>query len=256
MFQNKLQNNKALIPFVVAGDPSIEITERLVYAMVEAGADSIEIGIPFSDPFADGPVIQAANRRALTNGTTVDQVFEMLVRIRRKVKVQLILMIYLDTINAYGKERFLSACRDSGVDGIIVAGVPFEEQGKFSEDCTKFGIDFISKVAPFSNEQIAAIAKEARGFLYCVSSFGVTGTKSENNADIERVVAQAKKSTDIPCLIGFGISNPCQARDMAKIADGVMVGSAIVKIIEEYGDDCVEPVKEFVKSMKDAIESV
>ena len=256
MFQNRLQNKKALITFIVGGDPSIETTEEMIYAMVEAGADSVEIGIPCSDPVADGPVIQASNRRALANGTTEEQVFEMLVRVRRKVQVPLILMAYLSTIYANGKEQFLSACRDSGVNGIIVPDMCFDKQRELPSDCAKFGIDFISKVAPFSNEQIAMIAKEAKGFLYCASSLGVTGMQSEIDADIERVVAQAKKFTDIPCLIGFGISNPDQARVMATISDGVMVGSAIVKIIEEHGNDCVEPVKTFVKALKEAIESV
>ena len=256
MLQNRLQNKKALITFITGGDPGIETTEKLILAMVEARADSIEIGIPCSDPVADGPVIQASNKRALANGTTADQVFEMLARVRRKVQIPLILMSYLDTIYTYGKEQFLSACRDSGINGIIVPDMSFDEQSELPADCAKFGIDFISKVAPFSNEKIAMIAKDAKGFLYCASSLGVTGTQSGNNADIERVVTQARKFTDIPCLIGFGISNPDQARAMATISDGVMVGSAIVKMIEEHGNDCIEPVKTFTRALKAAIESV
>jgi tryptophan synthase alpha chain len=251
-----LQNKKSLIIFITGGDPSIEMTEKLIPEMVEAGADLIEVGIPFSDPVAEGLVIQAASQRALAKGATTDKLLEMVARLRHKVHVPLVFMTYLNPIYVYGKERFLSACRDSGISGIIVPDMPFEEKGELSEDCTRIGIELISMIAPTSNERVAMIAKEAEGFLYCVSSLGVTGMRSEINADIGRVVAQAKKFTDIPCAIGFGISNPDQAREMAKIADGVIVGSAIVKIIEEYGNDCIEPVKNFVRAMKEAIESV
>ena len=249
MFQNK----KSLIIFITGGDPCIETTEKLIPEMVEAGADLIEIGIPFSDPVAEGPVIQAASERALANGATTDKLLEMVARLRRKVSIPLLFMTYLNPIYVYGKERFLSACRDCGINGIIVPDMPFEEKGELSEECAKFDIALISIVAPTSSERVAMIAKEAEGFLYCVSSLGVTGMRSEIKAGIETIIAQAKKCTDVPCAIGFGISNAEQAGKMANIADGVIVGSAVVKIIEKYGNDCVEPVKEFVKSMKEAI---
>jgi len=250
------QNKKSLIVFITGGDPDVETMEKLILAIAESGADLIEIGIPFSDPIAEGPVIQAASERALANGATTDKLLEMAARLRCNVQIPLLFMTYLNPIFVYGKERFLSACRTAGIDGIIVPDMPFEEKGELSEDCTKFGISLISMVAPTSNERVAKIAKEAEGFLYCVSSLGVTGMRSNINADIAKVVAQAKKITDIPCAIGFGISDANQAREMAKIADGVIVGSAVVKIIAEHGHDCIEPVTKFVKMLKKAIENV
>jgi tryptophan synthase alpha chain len=247
------RNKKSLVAFITGGDPCIETTEQLIPALAESGADLIEIGIPFSDPIAEGPVIQAASKRALESGTTTDKLLEMVARVRRNIQIPLLFMTYLNPIYVYGKERFLSACSDSGIDGIIVPDMPFEEKDELSEDCARFGIDLISMIAPTSNERIAMIAKEAEGFLYCVSSLGVTGMRNEINANIEKVVAQAKAVTDVPCAIGFGISNPDQAKSMAKIADGVIVGSAVVKIIAERGSDCIKPVKEFVHSMKEAV---
>ena len=249
------QNKKSLVIFITGGDPNIETTEKLIPALVESGADLIEIGIPFSDPIAEGPVIQAASKRALENGTTTDKLLEMVARVRRDGSVPLLFMTYLNPIYVYGKERFLSACRDAGIDGIIVPDMPFEEKGELSEDCARCGIDLISMVAPTSRERIARIAKEAEGFLYCVSSLGVTGMRSEISADIASVIAQAKTMTDVPCAIGFGISDANQTREMAKIADGVIIGSAVVKIIAEHGSDCIEPVKAFVKTLKAAIEN-
>ena len=249
------QNRKSLIVFITGGDPDVKTTEKLIHALAESGADLIEIGIPFSDPVAEGPVIQAASARALKSGTTTDKLLEMVARVRRNVPVPLLFMTYLNPIYVYGKERFLLACRDAGIDGIIVPDMPFEEKDELSEGCTKFGIDMISMIAPTSHERIAKIAREAEGFLYCVSSLGVTGMRSEISADIAKVVAQAKAMTDVPCAIGFGISNANQARDMAKIADGVIVGSAVVKIVAEHARDCIEPVNEFIKTLKTAIES-
>ena len=249
------QGKKPLIVFVTGGDPDVETTEKLIPAIAESGADLIEIGIPFSDPVAEGPVIQAASQRALESGTTTDKLLKMAAKVRRNLPVPLLFMTYLNPVYVYGKARFLSVCRDAGIDGIIVPDMPFEEKGELSEDCTKFGINLISMVAPTSHERIAMIAKEAEGFLYCVSSLGVTGMRSEINAGIASVVAHAKKFTDVPCAIGFGISDAVQARNMAEIADGVIVGSAVVKIAAEYGNDCIEPVQEFIKTLKVAVEN-
>ena len=249
------QNKKSLIVFITGGDPDVETTEKLIPALVESGADLIEIGVPFSDPIAEGPIIQAASKRALESGITTDKLLEMVARIRRNVSVPLLFMTYLNPVYVYGKERFFATCRDAGIDGIIVPDMPFEEKGELSGNCTQFGIDLISMVAPTSHERIVMIAKEAEGFLYCVSSLGVTGMRSEINVGIENVIVQAKKFTNIPCAIGFGISDADQARAMVKIADGVIVGSAVVKIIAEYGNDCIEPVKTFVKTLKTAIEN-
>ena len=250
------QNKKSLIVFITGGDPDVETTEKLIIALTESGTDLIEIGIPFSDPIAEGPVIQAASKRALESGTTTDKLLEMVARVRRKVAIPILFMTYLNPIYVYGKERFLSACNDAGIEGIIVPDMPFEEKGELSEDCAKFGIDLISMVAPTSDERIAMIAKESEGFLYCVSSLGVTGMRNEINTDIAKVVAQAKAMTDVPCAIGFGISDANQAREMAKIADGVIVGSAVVKIIADHGRESIEPVKAFIQTLKVAIESV
>jgi len=250
------RNKKSLIIFITGGDPCIETTETLIPEMVDAGADLIEIGIPYSDPVADGPIIQAANKRALASGTTIDKLLEMVARLRSKVRIPLLFMTYLPPIRLYGRERFLSASSDCGIKGIIVPDLPFEEKKELSSDCTKFGMTLISMVFPPPNERVAMIAKEAEGFLYCASSLGVTGMRSEIGHEIEKLVAHAKKFTDIPCAIGFGISNVEQARDMAKIADGIIVGSAVVKIIEQYGNDCIEPVKQFIKTLKGAVESV
>ena len=249
------QNGKSLIVFITGGDPNVETTERLIPAITEAGADLIEIGIPFSDPIAEGPIIQAASKRSLESGTTTAKLLEMVARVRRNVHVPILFMTYLNPVYVYGKERFLSACRDAGIDGIIVPDMPFEEKGELSENCTEFGINLISMVAPTSHKRIAKIAQAAEGFLYCVSSLGVTGMRSKINTDIEQIIVHAKKYTNVPCAIGFGISDANQAKAMAKIADGVIVGSAIVKIIAEHGCDCIEPVKNFVQMMKEAIEN-
>ncbi|MCL2004578.1 MAG: tryptophan synthase subunit alpha [Planctomycetaceae bacterium] len=250
-----LSNKKSLIIFITGGDPCIETTEKLIVEMADAGADAIEIGIPFSDPIAEGPVIQAASQRALDNGATTDKLFEMITRVRGKVQIPLLFMTYLNPIYVYGKERFLSACRDAGLNGIIVPDMPFEEKGELAAQCAQFGITLISMVAPTSADRVAMIAKEAEGFLYCVSSLGVTGMRSEIKSGIETIIAQAKRHTDIPCAIGFGISDAVQAKSMAGISDGVIVGSAVVKIIEQYGRDCIEPVTQFVKTLKQAVAS-
>lgn len=247
------KNQKAFIPFVTAGDPSLEITERLVPAMAESGADLIELGIPFSDPVAEGPVIQEADMRALAAGTTTDRIFESVRRIRRKTDVPLAFMTYLNPIFVYGSQRFVKNAADCGIDALIVPDMPFEEKGELLSICEKSGVDLISLIAPTSRERIQMIAGEAKGFLYCVSSLGVTGVRSEITTDIREMVSAAKKAKDIPCAIGFGISTPEQAKKMAMNADGVIVGSAIVKLVAQYGEDCLEPVCRYVRSMKEAI---
>ncbi|MCL2054263.1 MAG: tryptophan synthase subunit alpha [Oscillospiraceae bacterium] len=244
------EGKKAFITFITGGDPDIETTERLIYAMAEAGVDIIEIGIPFSDPVAEGIVIQQADERALANGCTVDKLFEMVKRARQRVTLPLLFMTYINPVFAYGTERFMEKCADCGIDGVIVPDLPFEERGEISEECKKYGITQISLIAPTSEARIEVIAKESEGFLYCVSSLGVTGVRSDISADIGGVINQIKRITETPCAIGFGISTPEQARAMADISDGVIVGSAIVKIIAEHGTDSVEPVKQFVSTIK------
>ena len=244
---------KAFIPFVTCGDPSLDVTEKIVNAMVEAGADLIELGIPFSDPTAEGPVIQGANLRALSGGVTTDKVFDMVEKIRKNTDVPMVFMTYANVVFSYGTERFCKRAQEVGMDGLILPDVPYEEKEEFAEVADKYGLDLISLIAPTSHERIATIAKDAEGFVYCVSSLGVTGMGSQITTDIGAMVKLVKAQKDIPCAVGFGISTPEQAKKMAVQADGVIVGSAIVKLCESYGADCVPYIKEYVKSMKDAI---
>lgn len=248
------QNRKAFIAFITGGDPDLETTEKLVPAMADAGADLIEIGIPFSDPVAEGVVIQEADERALQGGCTTDKLFDMVTRIRLKTNVPLLFMTYLNPIYTYGKEKFLSRCAECGIEGIIVPDMPFEEKDELSELCELYGVDLISMITPTSEERIALIAKEAKGFIYCVSSLGVTGVRSEITTDIGRMIQKVREVTDIPCAIGFGIATPEQAGSMIKLADGVIVGSAIVKLVAKFGKDSIEPVSEYVCSMKKGME--
>lgn len=230
---------KAFIPFVTCGDPSLDVTEKIVNAMVEAGADLIELGIPFSDPTAEGPVIQGANLRALSGGVTTDKVFDMVEKIRKNTDVPMVFMTYANVVFSYGTERFCKRAQEVGMDGLILPDVPYEEKEEFAEVADKYGLDLISLIAPTSHERIATIAKDAEGFVYCVSSLGVTGMRSQITTDIGAMVKLVKAQKDIPCAVGFGISTPEQAKKMAVQADGVIVGSAIVKLCESYGADCV-----------------
>lgn len=244
---------KAFIPFITAGDPDLATTEELVPAMAEAGADLIELGIPFSDPIAEGIVIQEADMRALASGVTTDKLFDCVKRIRKKTDVPLAFMTYINPVFVYGSERFLKNAAESGIDALIVPDMPFEEREELLPFCRKYGIELISLIAPTSKERIRAIASESEGFIYCVSSMGVTGVRAEINTNIREMVSLVKETKDLPCAIGFGISTPEQAKEMSKNADGVIVGSAIVKIAAKYGKDCVEPVCDYVREMKAAI---
>ena len=247
------QHGKAFIPFLTCGDPDLETTEVLVKAMAEAGADLIELGIPFSDPTAEGPVIQAANLRALKAGTTTDKVFELVRKLRETVSLPMVFMTYANVVFSYGSEKFLSKAAEVGIQGLILPDVPFEEKAEFEPLCAKYGLELISMIAPTSHERIRSIAAEAKGFVYCVSSLGVTGVRSNITTDIGAMVKLVKETQDIPAAVGFGISTPEQAKEMAQKADGVIVGSAIVKLIAANGKDSVAPVAEYVKAMKDAI---
>ena len=250
------ENGKAFIPFVTAGDPSLETTEQLVLRMAEAGADLIELGIPFSDPVAEGPVIQAADARALSAGATTDALFELVHRVRSRCDVPLAFMTYANPVFVYGAEKFMAACTQSGIDAVIVPDLPFEEKGELAPACHQNDIRLISLIAPTSDARISMIAAEAEGFVYCVSSLGVTGVRSSITTDIGNMILKVKSAKDIPCAVGFGVSTPDQARDMAAVADGVIVGSAIVKIIEKHGRQCIEPITEYVRQMKQAISNI
>lgn len=247
------ENGKAFIAFITCDDPDLETTAAVVRAAVENGADLIELGIPFSDPTAEGPVIQGANLRALNGGITTDKIFAFVKELRRDVKVPMVFMTYANVVLSYGSERFISACRDIEIDGLILPDLPFEEKEEFYAICKKHGVDLISLIAPTSENRITMIAKEAEGFIYIVSSLGVTGMRNEIKTDLASIVRGVRENTNVPCAIGFGISTPEQAKKMADISDGAIVGSAIIKLLEKYGKEAPKYVGEYVKSMKDAI---
>ena len=251
--KNAFKDGKAFIGFLTAGDPSLDKTEEFILEMANSGADLVEIGIPFSDPIAEGEVIQNANVRALSNGATVKKVFEMVASVRKKTDVPLVFLTYLNPVFHYGYEEFLSKCNEVGIDGIIIPDLPYEEKGEIDEVAKKHDIDIISMIAPTSKQRIATIASSATGFIYTVSSLGVTGVRSEIKTDLESIVKIIKENSDTPVAIGFGINTPEQAKNFAKYADGVIVGSAIVKIIAEYGEDSASHIRDYIKSMKEAI---
>lgn len=246
-------HGKAFIPFITCGDPDLETTAAAVREAVKNGADLIELGIPFSDPTAEGPVIMGADLRALSGGVTTEKIFEFMKTLRKDVTVPLAFMTYANVVFSYGTDRFLANAAEAGIDGLILPDVPYEEKGDFLPACRARGVDLISFVAPTSEERIAKIAAEAEGFLYIISSLGVTGVRSEITTDIGAIVETARRYTDIPCAVGFGISRPDQARQMAAAADGVIVGSAVVKLFETYGRDAPSHVGAYVRAMKDAV---
>lgn len=247
------ENGKAFIAFLTAGDPEADKTVEYILDMEEAGADLVEIGIPFSDPTAEGPVIQEANIRALNAGMTVDGVFDIVRRVRETSRIPLVFLTYLNPVFHYGYEVFMEKCEALGVDGIIIPDLPYEEKGELDGIAKKHGVDIISMIAPTSAERIRKIAREASGFLYVVSSMGVTGVRNEITTDLESIVSIIRENTDLPCAVGFGISTPQQACDMAAVSDGAIVGSAIVKLIAAHGGQAKEPLKQYVASMKDAV---
>jgi tryptophan synthase alpha chain len=247
------ENGKAFIAFITCGDPDLETTAKAVRAAADNGADLIELGIPFSDPTAEGPVIQGANLRALKGGITTDKIFSFVKELRKDVKIPMVFMTYSNVVFSYGAEKFISTCRDIEIDGLILPDLPFEEKEEFHPICKKYGIDLISLIAPTSENRIAMIAKESEGFIYVVSSLGVTGMRTEIKTDLKSIIKAIRENTDIPCAIGFGISTPEQAKKMAYISDGAIVGSAIVKLLEKYGKDAPKYVGEYVKNMKEAI---
>ncbi len=244
---------KAFIPFITGGDPDLEITKELIIAMEEAGADLIEVGLPFSDPIAEGIVIQEANERALSAGCTTDRLFDTIKEARKTVKVPIVFLTYINPIFTYGKERFMKRCVECGVDGLIVPDLPYEEKGEIVDTCDAHRVELISMIAPTSKERIRMIAREAKGFIYVVSSLGVTGVRSEIKTNVEEMTAMIREVTDVPCAIGFGISTPKQAAKMASVSDGAIVGSAIVRMVAANGKDSVPVVADYVKKMKTAV---
>lgn len=247
------QNGKAFIPFITCGDPDLETTAAAVRAMAQNGADLIELGIPFSDPTAEGPVIQAANIRALSGGVDTDKIFDLVRELRKDVTVPMVFMTYANVVFSYGADKFISICREIGIDGLILPDIPFEEKEEFAAICRRYDVALISLIAPTSENRIGMIAGEAEGFIYLVSSLGVTGVRSEITTDLGAIVKVIRENTDIPCAIGFGISTPEQAKQMAGIADGAIVGSAIVRILAQYGKEAPAHIGEYVRKMKEAV---
>jgi tryptophan synthase alpha chain len=258
-FAGRGPGNPAFIGFVTGGDPSVEKSEEFILEMIRAGADLVEIGIPFSDPIAEGPVIQRANIRALNAGTTVEKIFGLVERLREKTKTPLVFLTYLNPVFHYGYEKFFARCRETGVDGIIIPDLPFEEQDEARSAAAPHGVDLISLAAPTSEERVREIVKTASGFLYLVSSMGVTGIRGELRADLPALISMARAAAapspeagKLPVAVGFGIHSPAQAAEIGRYADGIIVGSAIVKIVEEHGAGAGEFIYEYVKSMKEA----
>lgn len=247
------ENGKAFIPFITCGDPDLETTAAAVRAAVKSGADLIELGIPFSDPTAEGPVIQGANIRALKGGVKTDMIFELVRELRSDVTVPMVFMTYANVVFSYGAEKFISTCAEIGIDGLILPDIPFEEKEEFLPVCRRYDVALISLIAPTSENRIGMIAKEAEGFIYIVSSLGVTGMRSEINTDLESIVSVIRQNTDVPCAVGFGISTPEQAKKMAAVSDGAIVGSAIIRFLERYGSDAPMYIGEYIKEMKAAV---
>ncbi|MCM1053931.1 MAG: tryptophan synthase subunit alpha [Bacteroides sp.] len=251
--QLKAKNKKALITFITSGDPDLKTTEAAALEMFGKGADIIELGVPFSDPVAEGVTIQKASLRALRGGVDLDGIFSCVKNIRAKSEKPLLLMMYINTIFVYGTERFFKACAEYGIDGVIVPDMPYEEKDEIADFADKYGVININLVAPTSHDRIKEIASNSKGFLYCVSSTGVTGVRSSFSTDFDKFFGTIKKYASCPCAVGFGISGPEQAKKMSEYCDGVIVGSAIVRLFEKSGKSAVKEAGEFVKSLKDAI---
>ena len=251
--QNAFAEGKAFIPFITAGDPSLAKTEEFILEMERAGADLVEIGIPFSDPIAEGVVIQEADIRSLAAGTTTDKVFDMVLDLRKKTEIPLVFMTYVNPVFHYGYEKFFSRCQEAGIDGIIIPDLPFEEKGELEDIAAAHGVDLISMIAPTSKQRIRDIAREAKGFLYVVSSMGVTGTREEIRTDLGEILKEIRKVTDLPAAVGFGINTPEQAAEIAAVADGVIVGSAIVKLAARYGGHAAPHMGMYVRKIKESI---
>ena len=249
------ENHKAFIAFITVGDPDLATTEKVVHAAVEGGADLIELGIPFSDPTAEGPVIMEADNRALAGGTTTDDVFALTKKLRETIDIPMVYMTYANVVFSYGTEKFMQKAADAGIDGLILPDVPFEEKEEFLPYCRRYGVSLISLVAPTSADRIAMIAREAEGFIYLVSSLGVTGTRREITTDLKAIVRQIRAAAQVPCAVGFGISTPEQAAAMASLSDGAIVGSAIVKLIGQYGQEAPAYVGDYVRRMTAAIDN-
>lgn len=244
---------KAVIAFLTAGDPTIGDSVRYVQVMEEAGADLIEIGVPFSDPIADGPVIMEADVRALAGHIHLPQAMEEARAIRRVSEIPLVFLTYFNPVFSYGAERFFRDCAEIGVGGVIIPDLPIEEQDEVRPFAEEYGVSLIQMIAPTSKERIRRIAERASGFLYIVSSMGVTGMRDGFSMNVEDMIAAVREVTDVPCAVGFGIHTPEQARQMAAGADGIITGSAVVDLIGRHGGEADEALRTYIRSMKAAV---
>jgi tryptophan synthase alpha chain len=247
------RGEKALIVYLTAGDPTLEKTEEIILGLAEAGMDLLELGVPFSDPTADGPIIQAASQRALRSGVTLSEILQVVASVERASEIPVVLFSYYNPLLAYGCERFATEAKEGGLDGVLVVDLPLEESDELRHHTDPLGIDFISVIAPTtSDERIRRISSRARGFLYCISITGVTGTASPRPEEIRRDMERLRRITRLPLAVGFGISAPHQARELSPYADGVVIGSAMVKMIDEnrHRTDLIRIVCDYAKDMK------
>ena len=256
-FRNlKKREEKALVAYLTAGDPDLEKTREIIFGLDSAGVDILEIGVPFSDPTADGPIIQAASRRALENGATLSRILDMAESVRESSDIPIVLFGYYNPILNYGNQRFAKRAKAAGIDGILVVDLPPEESAELRKYTDRSGIDFISLIAPTTpSERIEKISKKATGFLYYVSITGVTGTAKPQVSDIEREMQRIRGITTLPVVVGFGISTREQASELAPYADGIVIGSAFVRLIDENSDknNMVNIVSGYAKDIKEAI---
>lgn len=256
---NIFANHKAFIAFITYGYPSIEASERLIEVMAQEGVDLIEIGIPFSDPTAEGEVITNANANALKSGINTQKIFESLARVRDKCATNLAFMTYANVVFSYGAKRFITQMRDLQMNALILPDVPFEENGEFESVCEANGVDLISFIAPTTaqnSERLTRIVRESKGFIYCVSSLGVTGMRVKVGGGVKEMIEHIKQiRKDIPVAVGFGIADAKKAREIAQFADGIIIGSAIVKLCESE-NDCTQKVGAFVREVRSALDTI
>ncbi len=237
-FQNlRAAKHTGVIAYLTAGDPDLETTEELVCHLAKSGAAMVELGVPFSDPVADGPVIQAASTRALKNGVTLEDILDLIQSLRGKIDIPLLIMTYYNPVLSYGIDNFIRAASESGLDGLIVPDLPLEESEMLSESLRESGIHYIYLLSPTSsNQRIAATAKRASGFIYCVSVAGVTGARDDIPSSGRELLSRVKSITDLPLALGFGISRPEQVKALGSRSDAVIIGSAIVRLVEKGGN--------------------
>lgn len=249
----KEKSKKAFIGFITAGDPTLSQTGELVKALEIAGTDIIEIGIPYSDPLADGPVIQLASQRAFKNSDlSVSNIMKLVRGIRKTTEIPLLFLVYINTIIVYGKEKFIGDCVEAGIDGLIIPDMPLEERDELMSLITQTDLALIPLVAPTSKDRVEKIVEGCKGFVYCVSSLGVTGRSSDFHTDIKSYLQEVKSKTDLPIAVGFGISSKKDIEDLYHYVDGFIVGSAIVKKVEE-GCGATEIVEKFVRDLRRAL---